>query len=994
MSTTDDDKTIIGEHLDYQENYTKKYGSKTLVLEQVGSFYEAYATHTRGYKLSEIATSLNLTLTRKNKKIDTVDESNPMLIGFPSAAIEKYMNLLVDSGFTVVVINQITPPPRPKRKVIGVFSIGTYITKSMLQDSNNIVCLYIEDTANLISIGMSVIDLSTGDNTVYESYSTISDPNLSLDEAVRFINSYNPKETLIYRKESDGTKTKDQLIQYLELESRIYHYYPDINRHFQKISYQNEFLKKIFPDTGMLTPIEHLDMEKMPFATSSLIALLDYSYQHSENLIKHIYKTKIYNNNQHLILGNNAIYQLNIFESSLFEGPANSKFKSLFDVVNNTSTAPGKRYLRNMLNSPIINDKDLILYYSCTEELQKDNLYLQLEDILKNMSDVERLQRKLMLSLLQPFELAALIESYDLIDNIIKIITKTKHLKLKLPDKLVLRKFDELTKDLSHIFNTEELKKNNLSDITSSFFNKDINKDIDKLEAKINGNVKFMENICKVLSDQINDIFSIKKKKKKEDTPDDQKIYLHKNDRDGYYLSLTKLRAKSLQKSLAKHKSLKITDDYNLDPTKLTYKELPKGNTKIFIEDLSDKSDDTFSLKEQLSTLIISQYQATLKKYQDKYPELFRELSKFIAIIDYIKSSAKTAIMYNYVKPTIKESKNSFVTCTSLRHPVVERIKTDCEYVPHDISLGTNNLDGMLVFGLNSAGKSVLMKAVGISVIMAQAGMFVPAKSFEYSPYYSLFARITGNDNIFKGLSSFALEITELRAILKRAGPHCLIIGDELTKGTEHRSGNCIVAATIIMLSKSGSSFMFATHLHDIAKMDRIKELKNVKCFHLTVEYDKENDLLIFDRKLKPGSGEEIYGLTVAKYIIHDDSFVKLSQEIMNESLNKQKHLLNDKTSRYNSNVYIDKCQICNKPIESKDFMTNLDSHHINFQKDCENDFVKSKPHLKKDSEANIVVVCKNCHHKIHDNNKELEVTGYQDTSRGKKLKVNKLTKT
>ena len=135
----------------------------------------------------------------------------------------------------------------------------------------------------------------------------------------------------------------------------------------------------------------------------------------------------------------------------------------------------------------------------------------------------------------------------------------------------------------------------------------------------------------------------------------------------------------------------------------------------------------------------------------------------------------------------------------------------------------------MLIYGINSCGKSSLMKSIGLNIIMAQSGMYVSAKKFVFSPYESIYARITSNDNIFKGLSSFTLEMTELRSILKRSNSKTLIIGDEPAKGTENLSANSIVASTIINLSQKKSTFVFATHLHDVANMNRIKELKNVR---------------------------------------------------------------------------------------------------------------------------------------------------------------------
>ena len=203
------------------------------------------------------------------------------------------------------------------------------------------------------------------------------------------------------------------------------------------------------------------------------------------------------------------------------------------------------------------------------------------------------------------------------------------------------------------------------------------------------------------------------------------------------------------------------------------------------------------------------------------------------------------------------------------------------------------------------------MKAVGLTVILAQCGLYVPCKKLVFSPYESLYARITGNDNILKGLSSFALEMTELRAILTRSNNNTLVIGDEICRGTEQTSGTSIVAATIKQLSDKKSSFIFASHLHKVPELQIIKELENIKCFHLIVNYDEKTDNLVFNRKLKEGSGPNVYGLTVAKYLIDDNEFIKLAESIKKNHMNESENLINDKTSRYNKNLYVYECKIC-----------------------------------------------------------------------------------
>ena len=1008
---------IVHEYLFYQEKYEKIYGKdNTIVFLQVGGFYESYSIFPkRGFDLSKISEICNLVLTRKDKKVEVVDEKNPYMIGFNITALDKFLKILVDNGFTVIIIEQTTPPPVPKREVTGIYSSGTYINDSNSLDSNNVVCLFIEDEKQLngtylTCIGMSAIDLSTGECSIYEVSSIIGDEKYAIDETFRFIISKNPKEIIIARKEIPNISIKkEDLILNFELENKKIHYLVNsqINKNFSKLSYQNEFLGKIYKDYGMETPIEYLDLEKVSYARLSFIILLDFAYKHNENLVNSLDKPNLFTNNKHLILGNNAIFQLNLLENNSIE-ISNIKFKCLFDVINQTSTAIGRRFLKHSICQPL-NDKNIIeLRYNCIDELIKNDLYLTLEKHLGYISDIEKLARKIFLAFIHPYEFFNLIESFNGIEDIIKLLTKTKFNSSFVPENKYIKQLNEFLKICNDTFDTNELKKQNLNDVTGSFFKKGVYPSIDELQDKVVNDILFMEEICKKLSSYIDDNGKFCKKKNTDNEEENLKIQLKRNDRDGYYLCLSKRRAHILKDKIDKLPVIKINDNLSLDPKKLEFKELVKGNTKIFFKDLENKSDNVISMKEKLIKLVKDKYIALLILYGQKFKEMFRQISKFIAQIDFIKSCAKAAKLYKYCKPefiTNKEKKqldNGFIDCKKIRHPIVERIRTEVEYISHDICLGKPpdyvlddlNVEGMLLFGLNSAGKSTLMKAIGLNLIMAQCGMYVAAQEFKYSPYESLYARITGNDNLFKGQSSFTLEMTELKAILKRAGPKTLVLGDELTRGTEHISGNALVAASIINLSKSNSSFIFATHLHEIANMKRIQELKNVKLFHLTVNYDAKNDLLIFDRLLKPGSGDPIYGLTVARYILKDNDFIKLAQEIKNELLNIPNKLLNDKTSNYNAQIYMHECSLCGKTVnENSDFDNSLDSHHIIEQNKFNKDKFTEGKSIKKDQKNNILVICKLCHHKIHDT-KELDVKGYLDTSKGRKILVKNKGKT
>jgi DNA mismatch repair protein MutS len=635
---------------------------------QVGSFYEAYSSPDCGYDLRPVQDIMNIALTKKNKKYP-VSIKNPYMMGFPLVAKDKFVKILIDNGYTVIIIDQVTLPPDVKREVTNIYSAGTYLNENLTPDSNNIVSLYIEDEIQsnnkvLMCIGMSVIDLSTGENTVHESYSIMGDEKYALDEAIRFINSFNPTEILIHRKKSKkqckGLMDKESLLLYLELESKNYYYYDRINKNYFKLSYQRQFLKKLFPDNGMLTVFEYLGMERMPYSIISYIALLDFAYEHNDNIINNIYKPIIFTDNKHLILGNNAIFQLNVLENKNMDS-FNKKFKSLFDVVNNTSTAIGRRYLKNTLTAPLTNIQQLQFRYDSIEESINNDLYLKLEEHLKCIMDVERLVRKVSLKIIHPFEFRNLLDSYDEIIKLINVLKKTKIMKHILPDKKVIKQLHNFIKECYHTFNCDELAKYNLNDITGSFFNIGIYQEIDELELRRTDDIEFMKNICHVLSTYINDSKVPKKFRKKNSTSNDLKVYLNKNNRDGYFLSLTKIRTKSLKKNISKMVEIPITDNYNLNPKDLIYKE-QGNNVKIFFDDLRLKSDNVSLLQEELMNIMKDTFIQLQDDYYNKYKVMFRKINEFVGLVDFIKSGAKTAKIYNYVKPNIYYNS----------HPVIE----------------------------------------------------------------------------------------------------------------------------------------------------------------------------------------------------------------------------------------------------------------------------------------------------------------------------------
>jgi DNA mismatch repair protein MutS len=290
--------------------------------------------------------------------------------------------------------------------------------------------------------------------------------------------------------------------------------------------------------------------------------------------------------------------------------------------------------------------------------------------------------------------------------------------------------------------------------------------------------------------------------------------------------------------------------------------------------------------------------------------------------------------------------------------------------VANDIVLGDGNLDGVLLYGTNAVGKTSFIRALGISVIMAQSGLYVPASSYKYKPYNCIFTRILGNDNLFKGLSTFAVEMSELRTILRMADKNSLVLGDELCSGTESTSAISIFVAGMQMLHKKQSSFIFATHLHEIVDYEEIQEMKSVGIRHMSVIYDREMDVLIYDRKLKHGPGNNMYGLEVCKSLSLPDEFLNMANEIRMKYHPKSQSLLDHTTSHFNAKHIKGMCQKCGKDMASE-------VHHLQHQKNAnDKGIIKQEDgHVfHKNHPANLLSVCEKCHDELHHSGKQHKV--------------------
>jgi DNA mismatch repair protein MutS len=362
--------------------------------------------------------------------------------------------------------------------------------------------------------------------------------------------------------------------------------------------------------------------------------------------------------------------------------------------------------------------------------------------------------------------------------------------------------------------------------------------------------------------------------------------------------------------------------------------------TNNIIEQLFHDYQYTKDLFDQMNKQIL---QSFLKLWYINCSNYMKYISEVVANVDVVKARAICAIEYNYKKPIVSDNPISFVCGKNIRHPIIES-QDNVKYVANDVILDK----GMLLYGINGSGKSSYGRAVALNIILAQSGFFVPAESFEFAPYESIFTRIGSDDNMYQAMSSFWLEVTEMNSIVRCGNHKSLVIGDELFKGTEDLSAISLVSACLHWMSTKNISYIFATHLHKLPEVTLVKNL-DLRIMHMKSEYCKISKTIIFNRSWCDGKGDPNYGIEVAEYILDDPTIIHNAKIVRHELLNTNP-VVQFKKSRYNGQIIMDKCAHCNN-------VNNLHTHHIQPQKEIINN-----------KSVNLLTLCENCHHKIHSN--------------------------
>ncbi len=604
------------------------------------------------------------------------------------------------------------------------------------------------------------------------------------------------------------------------------------------------------------------DKDLSIIASGAILIYLDSNYFGKTN---HITSISQIIDSGYMKIDDFTIKNLEIFHSLNTQ----NKKGTLINNVDFTLTSPGSRLLKKHLRKPLNNLRRINKRLSLLEELILDRKLLQnTRDLLKQTFDIERIIGKISNLKANPRDLINLSQSLEKLNEIKKIVL-VRHKNLN----SYLKKINNSNKIIKLIF-ASIIEDSPINISKGNFIKSGVNKELDYYR-------DISDNANKWLLDY---------QEKQRNISGISSLKINFNKIFGYYIDVRKIHLDKIPDNFIRKQTLANSERYYT------------SELKEYEEKILTSNDKCIEIEKCIFDSIQNKITLSFSKIQNN--------AQILAYLDVLCSNASLAINYDYCKPEF--SNKSILELKNSRHPVVERLLPfNEEFVPNDLYLNQLNKQIAIITGPNMAGKSTYLRQIGLVVLLAQIGSFVPAEKCKLGLVDQLFTRVGASDNLAGGESTFLVEMNEAANILNNATSKSLIILDEIGRGTATFDGLSIAWSITEYLhnnKKLNARTMFATHYHELIFL--ANKLK--KAFNLNIEVKEHNDELIFLRKIKNGGANKSYGIQVAEMAGLPIDIINRSKELLLK-FSKDKII-----SSSNKDLDSDKSQLNLFKIESK----------------------------------------------------------------------------
>ncbi|MGC2743167.1 MAG: DNA mismatch repair protein MutS [Candidatus Angelobacter sp.] len=833
----------------------KKQHPNALLFFRLGDFYELF------FEDAVLAArELQITLTSRNKE---KDHAIPMC-GVPYHAAENYLSKLLRKGFKVAICEQMEVPSAAtklvRREVTRVLTPGTAIDSSVGSEENNFLAALARASG---AVGLAALDLSTGEfratefrgpdaeRRIVEELQQLRPREVLYPSGLPLFDQppMNSAETQAERKDQSGQAQSNQsrtgaalqqtggAMRFTETPLEDWVFSPD---------YAVPLLEN---KLGVLS-LEGFGLQGRPAAATAAGAILHYVRSTQRGTLEHVDRIGFYDRQEYLVLDAVTVRNLELVEP-LFANTSSEV--TLFRALDATLTPMGKRLLRSWMLRPSINVVEISLRLDAVEAGVKEFIVREeLRRALEGVLDIERLLSRVTLETANPRDVLALCASLNRIPRIKISLGRLPAARLGELNALL----DEMA-DLRERIEKTVVAEPPLTLADGGVIQPDIDKELDELRNLSRNSKQY--------------IAQIEERERKRTGINSLKVKF--NSVFGYYIEISKSNLHHAPPDYERKQTL-------VNAERFTTPELKEYETKVL-----DAQEKIVEIERRLFTELRTAIAAEARR--------IRQTSLALAEVDVLASLAFLAQNRGYCRPQFSAkateppgeqaaAESDELEIIGGRHPVLEQLEltgSNDRFVPNDLYLNSTSHSILLITGPNMGGKSTYLRQTALTVLMAQMGGFVPARSARLPVVDRIFTRIGASDNLARGRSTFMVEMTETAAILNTATPRSLILLDEIGRGTSTYDGLAIAWAVVEYIhSTSRAKTLFATHYHELTELERLQGVKN---FHVSV---KENaGGIVFLRKVEPGAADRSYGIEVGKLAGLPPEVVVRAREVLHE---------------------------------------------------------------------------------------------------------------
>lgn len=747
------------------------------------------------------------------------------LAGFPYHALDSYLPKLVRAGYRVAICEQLEDPKFAKGIVKR--DVIEVVTPGVAFSEK-----LLDHKSNNYLCGIYLKDdiagISFADVTTGEFYTT-SIPFKKIKETLE---SISPAEVLVSKKEIPKLQSIFEQIPFkftiTKVDDWIFSY-----------EYCFEILTMHFKTTSL----KGFGIDNNQFEAIIAAGVVFHYLQETQKAnLGHLKKISLYNPTDYMILDPATKRNLEIL-ASMTDG---SRAGSLISILDKTKTSMGGRLLKKWISLPLLKLEHIQNRLDAVEELfQNENLRKNIAEELEQIGDLERIISKVCTARANPRDVINLKLSLRRIPVIKDILRNVKSIALKkIRDNLIgltylVDKIEAMLVDDPPL---------NIAD--GGVIKPGFNTELDELR-----------NLAKSGKEYLAQLQT--KERERTQIPSLKVAY---NKVFGYYIEISNT-----------HKN-KVPEDYIRKQTLVNAERYITPELKSYEEKILNAEEKIY----QLETEFFNELRITISDEAEK----IQKNAQLIAALDCFLSFAEVAIENNYVKPEVNE--DDAIIIKNGRHPVVEKILPYGEkFTPNDTFLDNSTQQIMIITGPNMSGKSVYLRQVGLIVLLAQIGSFVPAESARIGLVDKIFTRVGASDNLAAGESTFLVEMHETANIVNNATPKSLILLDEVGRGTSTFDGLSIAWALTEYLHeniKVAAKTLFATHYHEL------NELANIypRIVNYKVDVKEVGDKVIFLHKVLPGYADHSYGIQVAEMAGLPVSITKRAKQILKNLESKE----------------------------------------------------------------------------------------------------------